>query len=193
MTTHSTALQQQHQDLNARLGSHYADIRKRLMGKPVPSPGRAKPIEQPIEAIKPRPLWMAKSIEFDDHVQRYRKIINDYMASLSAEMLSAHHEAAREMLPVTTKTPSRDIIDDVLQHFPGITWADLKGQRRCKAIVLPRQIAIYEIHRRRKDMSFPQIGRLFGGRDHTTALSSVNKIKRMIESGELKLPFAAAE
>jgi chromosomal replication initiator protein len=186
MTTHSTALQQQHQ--------RYADIRKRLMGKPVKEE-KAAPvrIEQHIEIKRSRPLWRIKPMEFDDHVRLYRKIIRDYMAELSVEMRAAQHESAMELLPVTKKTPARDIIDDVLQHFPGVTWADLKGPRRCKAFVLPRQIAVYEVHRRRKDMSLPQIGRLFGGRDHTTALSSINKIKSMIASGQLKLPFASAE
>jgi chromosomal replication initiator protein len=176
-----TALKEQHENWKA--------ARERLF-RPAVKPHL---IDAPIEITKTRPLWRIQAIEFDDHVRLYRKIIRDYMAELSVEMRAAHAEAATELLPIHTKTPARDIIEDVLQHFPGVTWADLKGPRRTRAFVLPRQIAVYEVHRRRQDMSLPQIGRLFGGRDHTTALSSIRKIKRLLESGELKLPFATAE
>ncbi len=177
----TTALKEQHENWKA--------ARARLFSPAV----KPRLVDRPIEITKARPLWRIQATEFDDHVRLYRKIIRDYMAELSIEMRAAQEEAAMELLPVTSKTPARDIIDDVLQHFPGVTWADLKGPRRLRAYVLPRQIAVYEVHRRRKDMSLPQIGRLFGGRDHTTALNSVRKIKRMLESGELTLPFAAAE
>lgn len=178
-------LQKQHENWKA--------ARERLLGLK-PKKTETVVVAAVAEVKTTRPLWMTKAVTFDDHVRLYRKIIRDYFAELSVEMRSARAELAMELLsPLPGKTPARDIIEDVLQHFPGVTWADLKGPRRTRAFVLPRQIAVYEVHRRRQDLSLPQIGRLFGGRDHTTALSSIRKIKRLVESGELKLPFLAAE
>jgi chromosomal replication initiation ATPase DnaA len=82
-----------------------------------------------------------------------------------------------EDLPKRRST--KDIVDEVLAGFPGVTWADLKGARRTKSIIYPRHLAMYEIYAQRKNMSLPMIGRLFGGRDHTTILSAVRKIERM--------------
>jgi hypothetical protein len=171
-------LQKQHENWKA--------ARERLLGLK-PKKTETVAVAAVTEIKTARPLWMTKVVTFDDHVRLY-------LAELSVEMRSARAELAMELLvPLPGKTPARDIIEDVLQHFPGVTWADLKGPRRTRAFVLPRQIAVYEVHRRRQDLSLPQIGRLFGGRDHTTALSSIRKIKRLVESGELKLPFLAAE
>jgi chromosomal replication initiator protein len=49
-------------------------------------------------------------------------------------------------------------------------------KKRNKNIVLPRQIAMY-ISRELTDLSLPEIGTFFGGKDHTTVLHSYNKIK----------------
>lgn len=181
MNMHIGALQQQHENWKA--------ARARLFK---PAVVKTKPVEPVAPISKARPSWEMHEIEFDDHVRLYRKIIRDYMAELSVEMIAAQAEAAAELLPVHTKTPARDIIDGVLQHFPGITWADLKSQRRARCYALPRQIAIYELSIRRKDMSLPQIGRLFGGRDHSTAYHAIKKISGMVERGDLDYPFASA-
>ncbi len=53
-------------------------------------------------------------------------------------------------------------------------------KRRNKNIVLPRQVAMY-LSRELTELSLPEIGDFFGGKDHTTVLHSYNKIK-----GELK-------
>ena len=67
------------------------------------------------------------------------------------------------------------IIRHVAEEY-GITAQDLNTKRRDKNIVLPRQIAIY-LSRELTDFSLPEIGKLFGGKNHTTILHSYNKIK----------------
>jgi len=53
-----------------------------------------------------------------------------------------------------------------------LTVADVLGNRRFKSIVMARQEACYEV-KRELDWSFPRIGRLMGGRDHSTIIHSV--------------------
>src|SRR2546428_50889 len=60
---------------------------------------------------------------------------------------------------------------------------DMKGKRRDKHIVFPRQVAMY-IVREETPSSLPVIGQAFGGRDHTTALHSIDKIANELKEDE---------
>ncbi|MQX90293.1 hypothetical protein GHK63_11655 [Sinorhizobium meliloti] len=71
----------------------------------------------------------------------------------------------------------KDICLDVLRDFPGVTLDEVKGPRRSRNIVAARQACMFEVYTERRDVSFPMIGRFFGGRDHTTALHSVRKVE----------------
>jgi len=53
--------------------------------------------------------------------------------------------------------------------------ADLKSRRRSKMLVHPRQIAMY-LCRELTDSSYPEIGRQFGGKDHTTIIHACKQI-----------------
>lgn len=66
----------------------------------------------------------------------------------------------------------RDIAAEVAALY-ALTLADLFGPARAKAISHPRQHAMWEVRRRAPHLSLPQIGRLFGGRDHTTVLHGI--------------------
>jgi len=73
----------------------------------------------------------------------------------------------------------------VVEEF-GISLQDLKTKRRNKQVVFPRQIAMY-LSRELTELSLPEIGELFGGKDHTTVLHSCKKIKENINNNpELK-------
>jgi hypothetical protein len=74
----------------------------------------------------------------------------------------------------------------VLAKFPDVTMADLKSQSRSAKCVLPRHIGMY-LCKELTNKSLPDIGRRFGGRDHTTVLSAVNKItSRLIDDEEFR-------
>ncbi len=60
---------------------------------------------------------------------------------------------------------------------------DLKGKKRVKTIVVPRQIAMY-LARELTDKSLPQIGMEFGGKDHTTVMHSCDKISELVIKDE---------
>jgi chromosomal replication initiator protein len=69
-----------------------------------------------------------------------------------------------------------DFIQRCVAEEFGLSLHDLKTRRRTKNIVLPRQVSMY-LSRELTDLSLPEIGEFFGGKDHTTVLHSYNKIK----------------
>ena len=71
-----------------------------------------------------------------------------------------------------------DILKTV-SNFYNITDEGLKGKSRKRELVVPRQISMYLL-REELDCSFPNIGSELGGRDHTTAMHSYQKIKTQI-------------
>lgn len=74
---------------------------------------------------------------------------------------------------------AEDIIQTVASFF-NIKVADLKGKRRLKQFVRPRHIAMWLI-RQHTEMSFPDIGRAFNGRDHATVQHACKKVVGMME------------
>jgi chromosomal replication initiator protein len=85
---------------------------------------------------------------------------------------------------VGAREPRRVRIEDiqrvVSRHY-NVSKADLLSARRTRTIVRPRQIAMY-LAKVLTPRSLPEIGRRFGGRDHTTVLHAVRKIEGMIEA-----------
>ena len=71
-----------------------------------------------------------------------------------------------------------DILRVVAKHY-NVTRADILSQRRTANVVKPRQIAMY-LAKSLTLRSLPEIGRRFGGRDHTTVLHAVRKIDGLI-------------
>ena len=67
-----------------------------------------------------------------------------------------------------------DIQRVVAKHY-NVSRQELVSNRRTRVIVKPRQIAMY-LSKTLTPRSFPEIGRRFGGRDHTTVLHAVRKI-----------------
>ncbi len=76
-----------------------------------------------------------------------------------------------------------DSIKKCVAKYFGLKSSDLESPKRSKNISFPRQIAIYMI-RENTESSFPELGRLFGGRDHTTVRHSYEKMKKDILKNE---------
>lgn len=75
---------------------------------------------------------------------------------------------------------SERICEQVAAYYD-LRAPDLKGQSRQRQVALARQVAM-SLCRTHLSLSLPEIGRFFGGRDHTTVLSSIRKIDEMRES-----------
>jgi chromosomal replication initiator protein len=77
----------------------------------------------------------------------------------------------------------KQIIHCVAQEF-NLSLQELNSKKRNKNTVLTRQIAMY-LTRELTDLSLPEIGDAFGGKDHTTVLHAVNKIKMAVSQDSL--------
>jgi chromosomal replication initiator protein len=64
--------------------------------------------------------------------------------------------------------------------FFGVKVADLKAKNRTKAVAFPRQVAMY-LARQLTHASLAEVGRAFGGKDHTTVLHAVDKIQTLLQ------------
>lgn len=83
--------------------------------------------------------------------------------------------------PVKLRVPLVAQIIEIVGVRFNISPDQICSQRRMAEIVLPRQIAMY-LSKEMTPRSLPDIGRRFGGKDHTTVLFAVRKIGRLIES-----------
>ncbi|SDR58081.1 chromosomal replication initiator protein DnaA [Rhizobiales bacterium GAS113] len=94
--------------------------------------------------------------------------------------LDSAETAIRDL--IRAREPKRVRVEEILKlvsaHF-NVTRADLLSSRRTAGVVRPRQIAMY-LSKTLTLRSLPEIGRRFGGRDHTTVLHAVRKIDGLI-------------
>ncbi|WP_226576499.1 helix-turn-helix domain-containing protein [Acuticoccus sediminis] len=141
-----------------------------------------------------------EALEFPDEVADFvaRSITTNGRDLVGAvSRIVAHSElAGRPIDPQMAEMAIRDLtfanmakkpkIEDiqrvVCQHY-GISRGDLVSERRTKAIVRPRQVAMY-LCKMLTPRSLPEIGRRFGNRDHTTVLHAVRKIGELKERDE---------
>lgn len=93
-------------------------------------------------------------------------------------------ESAREVLSDLLRTNERKVTIDEIQkkvatHY-AIKLSDMYSARRMRQVTLPRQVAMY-LAKKLTTHSLPEIGKNFGGRDHTTVLHAVKKIEELME------------
>jgi len=92
-------------------------------------------------------------------------------------------EVLRDFLPDAERAlTADDIIKLVAAHY-NVKAGDIKGERRHKAVSQPRQVAMY-LTRRYTNLSFPEIGKHFGGRDHSTVMSAVRKVETLLDAND---------
>jgi chromosomal replication initiator protein len=96
-------------------------------------------------------------------------------------------EAARlleDIIPAGNRRPlTINRIQETVAEYYQVSLEDMKSKRRDKHIVFPRQVAMYVV-REETPSSLPVIGQAFGGRDHTTALHSIEKIMNELKEDE---------
>ena len=99
----------------------------------------------------------------------------DITTSLAAEALKALKSSQH-----LSQVSILKIQEDVAKYYH-LQIKDLKGKKRVKNIVVPRQIAMY-LCRELTDYSLPRIGDFFGGRDHTTVIHACEKISKEMKA-----------
>ncbi|MGJ7039164.1 chromosomal replication initiation ATPase DnaA [Shinella sp. BE166] len=100
-------------------------------------------------------------------------------------IIRAHEKTIRSLTDTSDGTverrPAVEIIMAALEDFPRITYAEIMGVSRSVAVVEARHTCIYAVKMARPDLSLPQIGRIFGGRDHTSIIHAVRKMEKLHE------------
>ncbi len=140
----------------------------------------AAKVSQPsFDVPAPVAAYVARVIEtngrdLDGAVSRLLARVTLTGAALTVEMAE---DAIRDL--VRTREPKRVKIEDIQKlvatHY-NVSRADILSSRRTATVVRPRQIAMY-LAKVLTLRSLPEIGRRFGGRDHTTVLHAVRKIE----------------
>lgn len=92
----------------------------------------------------------------------------------------------KDMVREAEKTISIDMIQKEASAFFNVSILDMKSKKRSRNIILPRQICMF-LTRKLTNLSLPEIGAAFGGKDHTTVMHACKKIEiDMTTQPELK-------
>jgi chromosomal replication initiator protein len=87
-------------------------------------------------------------------------------------------ETLKDILPEEGKKPAAaEIIKFVARHYD-LKVSEIKSKSNSRQIVIPRQIAMY-LCKRLTDLSYPEIGKLFNDKHHSTVMYSVEKVQQM--------------
>ncbi|WP_422679907.1 chromosomal replication initiator protein DnaA [Chelatococcus albus] len=141
-----------------------------------------KSVHPSFEVPPPVVAYVARSIttngrDLDGAVNR---LLAHATLTGSALTMETAEAAIRDL--VRTREPKRVKIEDIQKLVASrynVSRADILSERRTAAVVKPRQIAMY-LSKVLTLRSLPEIGRRFGGRDHTTVLHAVRKIEKTI-------------
>ena len=164
-------------DYAAELRAHYAAVRVRVAAPAVASPVVAAPLCLPAPEPPKTPANLAEARRGEIAAKR--------------KPLSPSTEAEPETVASLPKKVFVREVQAVVAAFYGISVAAMISARRMRELVRPRHIAMY-LASETTGQSLPAIGRLFGGRDHTTVLHAVRKIERQIAaSAELAAEIEA--
>ncbi len=135
-----------------------------------------------IELSEEVALFLANSVATNvRELEGYLIRIGAYASLTSTDItLSMAKEVLKDILVDKNREISvEEIQKTVAAHF-NVKVADLKSPKRLKALVLPRQIAMY-LSRQLTSCSYPDIGERFGGKDHSTIIHAIRKIEGLME------------
>jgi chromosomal replication initiator protein len=104
-----------------------------------------------------------------------RKVLAYSRFSQKEITINLAREALKDLLSIQNRQISVENIQKTVADFYKIKVADMYSKKRPASIARPRQIAMY-LAKELTQKSLPEIGELFGGRDHTTVLHAVRKI-----------------
>jgi len=97
--------------------------------------------------------------------------------------LDLTREVLRDLFSNDYRPITIELITEIVAKEFNFKVSDLKAKKRTASIVFPRQIAMY-LARELTDFSLPEIGRFFGGKDHTTVIYGFDKIKEKLNHDE---------
>ena len=143
---------------------------------------QAKAAELSLDLDDDVALWISSRVqgnvrELEGAINRLAALKRFYDEPISVEF------ARRNLGGLLTEDPqvlTPDSIKKAVARFFNIKVSDLVGRRKLKGIVRPRMIAMY-LARKQTGLSFPDLGRAFGGRDHSTVQHACKKVAQLVE------------
>jgi len=134
---------------------------------------RAEKAEMPEEVA----FFVAKNVRSNvrELEGALRKILAYSRFNQKEVSIQLAREALRDLLSIQNRQISVENIQKTVADYYKIKVADMYSKKRPASIARPRQIAMY-LAKELTQKSLPEIGELFGGRDHTTVLHAVRKI-----------------
>ncbi len=121
----------------------------------------------------------------DSNIRELEGVFNKIVARASLTHTPITIELAENIINEfkyeNEKVISADFIKETIAKYFSINKDDLSGTKRSNEIAFPRQIAMY-LCREIANMSYPQIGTDFGGRDHSTVMHGCKKIEKEIKT-----------
>lgn len=134
--------------------------------------------KQAAEAFRTRYDWFEREAPEDDEqdfavgaVGR-RKPTKDEIISSLPPISTRRHPWPEWYAPPTTQVPAAEIVRGVAKEY-GVTPEDIKGKARSTIYVTPRSVIARIL--RDRGLSYPVIGRLMGGRDHSTIMNLLRR------------------
>ncbi len=119
------------------------------------------------------------------NIRELEGALNRLIAHADVLKCEINIETTQELLKdILRASNTRISVEEIQKHVASkynIRVSDLHSARRAKAIARPRQIAMY-LCKMLTQHSFPDIGRKFGGRDHTTIMYGVRKIEELVKT-----------
>jgi len=126
--------------------------------------------------------FLAKRIT--SNVRELEGALNRVSAHASLMGTPVTLDVTREVLQDLIRANDRRVTIDEIQRsvadYFNVRLADLLSARRARAVARPRQVAMY-LSKQLTARSLPEIGRKFGGRDHTTVMHAVKRIDELRE------------
>ena len=93
------------------------------------------------------------------------------------------YDVLKDMIVETQKRITVDLIQRKVAEYFEVRPSDMTAKRRSKNVVYPRHVAMY-LSREMTELSYPEIGDQFGGRDHTTVLHAYKKIQKDLKKDQ---------
>jgi chromosomal replication initiator protein len=118
--------------------------------------------------------------ELEGSLVRLKAYASLYNQPVTLEMAKAQ---LKTVIREQTHQVTVERIQRIVSNYYNVKPKELLGERRHRAIAQPRHIAMY-LSRHHTNESFPEIGKQFGGRDHSTVMNAVSKIEKSLLADE---------
>jgi len=140
------------------------------------------------EVVLPDDVGVYIARQVRSNVRELEGMLNRVLAfsSLTGRPLSLElaQETLKDILPPTDRRlAAAEIVKYVAVHY-GLKITEIKSRNNSKQIAFPRQVAMY-LCKQLTDLSYPEIGRLFNDKHHSTVMYSVDKIEQLRSTDQL--------